>query len=184
MLLLNSQQTAGLILIIAILVLIAVTIIVINVRNKTIKGFVLKNSKSINALIEINKKYTFCEYNERQDYYDQSNKMIDPDDFLKDVIKSRPDFFNNLIDMVNENRKLLKQYDEEIQQVNHPMTQEDCKTRNLNKCLELEKDLYRQYRLAPKVKLQLIVHYLGSKNTLTTKEYSFEEVVEVLRSVQ
>lgn len=184
MLLLNSKQTAAIVVVVIILVLIVIAIIVINARHNTIKNFVRKNSKFINELIEINKKYTFNEFNDRQDYYDQSNKMIDPTNFLLDVIKSRPDFFNNLINMVNENRKLLKQYDEEIKQVNQPMSKEDCKTRNPDKCLQAEKELYRQYRLNPKVQLKLIVHYLGSNNSMTTKEYSFEEVVELVRSIK
>ncbi len=123
----SKEEKIGLIITIVALI----TIIISNLIKNYIVSVVKYSSKKYNKLLKMNDNYNFYD-NLNEEYYfneqlDSKRKFdrFDYSSFFQETIEKHLDYYKNLIYMVDKNKILFEQYNNEISMLSESMSKDD-----------------------------------------------------------
>lgn len=141
--------------------------------------FIHDNSKALEDINNINKSYSFKNIENILLYHEYDNeKMYNSvscyDYLVYDLqfIKNRTKYLN-IINDVNYNISLYSEYTDEVNSIKYGIYKEDITKYNLNRLINIEKELVKKELLTPtiKFKLDVILSYRNMGDRLIARKY-------------
>lgn len=154
------------------------------------------NSKRLKAVRYLNEKYCFNSVKECI-YYTEANNTkakfdrFDFDDFFNAVIEEDIDFYNYVINVIQQNNIMYNRYQQDLCCLPKGITKEEAKALKIPFwiCENIENDLYNKLLLKPilSTSVHIKTYYqspAGRNYYEDSKTYSFNQIIEHFKYVQ
>lgn len=185
---LTENEVAGILFIVFLFLFLILYPLYLLFNNIELTKKVLYYSEKLKKQYEINQMFNFNDIGDRLiiNVKCNSKRMLEYKDFDESFLielKKNEEKYKNLINIITENRKKLRKYNDLINQLNYTISYDTCKANNMNyrKSIRREKRIFSNRIKKPDTNIEILlqISYISSQertNCNKVKIYYFDEL--------